>query len=192
MIAENGIRRELMGTSHEDILQLINAKAENLYLARRMLCAEAVLVTLNHTFKAGLSEEQAVSLAAPFCVGIGDSGCLCGALSGGVLSLGLILGANNPYHYRKKIRSTSRDLHNRFRDRFGSTCCRVISKTIKHDSKAHFIQCAGLTAETAGLTAEILLSIKPDLVSNIDQAFLHKRDTKIGGIARTLVQRAQF
>jgi hypothetical protein len=49
-----------------------------------------------------------------------------------------------------------------------------------------------LTAETAALTVEILLSIKPDLVSNIDKAFLNKRDTKIGGIARTLAQRARF
>jgi C_GCAxxG_C_C family probable redox protein len=167
-------------------LELVREKAENLYLARRMLCAEAVLVTLNGTFGGGLTETQAVSLAAPFCVGVGGSGCVCGALSGGVLALGLFLGHNGTRRNRNRLRTASAGLHASFTETFGSACCRELSKTIRQDRKRHFLQCAALTADTAVLAAEILLAAKPKLLLQVDRDFLAQRDSKVGGLAKSL------
>ena len=71
----------------EAFIAQIKKRAENLYLTRQMLCAEAVVVTLNKALNSGLSDAQAVAVAAPFSIAMGDSGCICGALSGAVESL---------------------------------------------------------------------------------------------------------
>jgi C_GCAxxG_C_C family probable redox protein len=168
------------------ILELVHGKAENLYLARRMLCAEAVLVTLNGAFGGGLTETQAVSLAAPFCVGIGGSGCVCGALSGGVLALGLFLGDNGSRRNRSRLRGGSAALHARFMETFGAVCCRELTKMIRKDRKRHFLQCAAMTADTAVMATEVLLAAAPKLLLQADREFLSKRDTKAGGLAKSL------
>jgi hypothetical protein len=81
----------------EALIAQIKKRAENLYLTRQMLCAEAVVVTLNKALNGGLSEAQAVAVAAPFSIALGDSGCICGALSGAVLACGLFVGKDQPY-----------------------------------------------------------------------------------------------
>ena len=138
--------------------------ARNLYETHQLLCAEAVLVSLNRGLDGGLTEDQAVTLAAPFCVAMGDSGCLCGALSGAVLAAGLFIGNNRPYSHRKDMRQIGLALHNQFKSANGSTCCRVIAKQVKHDKKVRFHQCANLTAGAAEMAARLILENRPDLV----------------------------
>ena len=76
----------------EALIAQIKNRAENLYQTRQLLCAEAVVVTLNKVLNGGLSDAQAVAVAAPFSIAMGDSGCICGALSGAVLACGLLVG----------------------------------------------------------------------------------------------------
>ena len=87
-----GSQRKESGSPADKLVAQIRGRALNMYQTRQLLCAEAVLVALNHGFGGGLSDDQAVALAAPFCVALGDSGCLCGALSGAVMGSGLFLG----------------------------------------------------------------------------------------------------
>lgn len=80
----------------EVVVAQIRKHAHNLYLNRQMLCAEAVMVTLNQDLNGGLSESQAIAMAAPFSIAMGESGCLCGALSGAVMACGLFIGSRRP------------------------------------------------------------------------------------------------
>ena len=73
----------------ETLIIGIADRARNLYLTRQMLCTEAVVTALNQGLKGGLTDVQATAVSAPFCVALGESGCLCGALSGAVLATGI-------------------------------------------------------------------------------------------------------
>ena len=175
--------------THEALFQNIGKKAENLYRTHQMFCAEAVLVSLNNGLGGGLNEKQAVSLAAGLTVGIGGSGCMCGALGGGILALGLFLGETGPYRNRKAIRDASGELHERFKSVYRSTCCRVLSKNYKHDSRAHFDHCAGITAAGAEMTARLILEKRPELALRSDPSYLNRQQS---GIAAFVMSIANF
>ncbi|MCB2145534.1 MAG: C-GCAxxG-C-C family protein [Deltaproteobacteria bacterium] len=171
----------------EALVARIRERARNLYETRQLLCTEAVFSALNHGLKGGLTDAQATALAAPFCVALGESGCLCGALSGAVLASGLLLGRDRPYRHRQAMRDTSRQLHDAFKAANGATCCRVLSKKVRHDKKAHFRQCADLTAQAAEMAARIVLEKRPELIGQVDNRYLAKRQSAIGGVFLRLV-----
>ena len=124
----------------EGLVVQISDRARNLYESWQLLCSEAVVVALNQGLGGGLTKDQAIALAAPFSEALGGSGCLCGALSGAVMASGLLLGKARPYRFRKKMRSNACELHDAFKASHGAICCRVLSKKVRHDKKAHFRQ----------------------------------------------------
>lgn len=166
--------------NHEKILGLVETRAENLFASGRMLCSEAVLSVLNSGFKGGLPPEMAVRLASGLPEGMGGAGCLCGALGGGVMCLGLFMTHESPNtRDRARVRAASRDLHNRFKERFGSTCCRALSMKVKDDPRAYLAQCIAITGVTARMTAEIFLGENPKLMERVDLDYLSTRDGKL-------------
>jgi C_GCAxxG_C_C family probable redox protein len=146
----------------------IRDRAHRLYRTRQMLCTEAVLAALNRGFNGGLSDAQVMAMAAPFSAALGESGCLCGALSGSVMAAGLLLGQAHPLHGRKRLRDSARHLHDTFRSVHGSTCCRVLSRPVQKDHRAHFRYCAGLTAQAAEMAARLILQERPELIARTD------------------------
>lgn len=172
----------------EALIAGIADRARNLYLTRQMLCTEAVVTALNQGLGGGLTETQTLAMAAPFCVALGESGCLCGALSGAVMATGLLLGKDGAYRNRKILRDSARALHDRFKFANGATCCRVLSKKVKHDKQAHFEKCAGLTAQAAEMAARLVLDNRPELVNQADQEFINRRQSSIDGMVSRLVQ----
>ena len=172
----------------EALIAQIKNRAENLYQTRQLLCAEAVVVTLNKVFSGGLSDAQAVAVAAPFSIAMGDSGCICGALSGAVLACGLLVGNHQSYHHRQRMRKSARQLHDAFKETYGATCCRVLSRSVCHDRQAHFQQCAHLTAGATEMAARLILYHRPELIQRTENGFLHKKDTKIGAMMTRLLR----
>ena len=180
--------KEKFNASAEVLIGRIRDRARNLYETRQLLCTEAVVSAMNHGLNGGLSDAQATAMAAPFSVAMGESGCLCGALSGAVLSSGLLLGQKHPYCHRKAIREASRQLHDAFKAANGATCCRVLSKTVRHDKKAHFQQCSGLTAQAAEMAARLVVEKRPELVARVNNVVLNKRQSVVGGALLRLVR----
>ena len=180
-------QREKSETDAEAVIARIGERARNLYETRQLLCTEAVVSALNHGLKGGLTDAQATALAAPFSVALGESGCLCGALSGAVLASGLLLGRDRPYLHRKEMRDTSRQLHDAFKAANGTTCCRVLSKKVRNDKKAHFQQCADFTAQAAEMAARMVLEKRPELIGQVNDEFLVKRQSALGGVFLRLV-----
>lgn len=162
----------------EELIGRLRAKAENLYLTRQLLCSEAVLFVLNRALNGGLSDESAIRLASPLAVGMGDAGCTCGALTGAEMAVGLFLGREKPAgRGSRRARGAGRLMHDRFRDKAGSTCCRVLTRKVKQDKKAHFRQCSGFTGQALEGAARIILSARPGLVAEADLDFLAQRDS---------------
>jgi len=69
------------------------------------------------------------------------------------MACGLFLGNDRPYRHRRDTRECARQLHDSFKAANGATCCRVLSRKVKHDQNAYFQQCADLTAEAAEMAA---------------------------------------
>ncbi len=188
-----GEKRDLQWTQiripeAEPLITRIRKRARNLYLTRQMFCSEAVLATLNRSLNGDLTEAQAVTLAAPFSEALGESGCLCGALSGAVMACGLFVANGSSSGGRRAARDSARRLHDAFKAMFGTTCCRVLTRNVRHDKKAHFQQCADLTAKGAELGARLILEKRPDLIPRADNEYLARRESTMGGALRRLAQ----
>ena len=84
-------------------------------------------------------------MADAFGSGIGESGCLCGAVTGGVMALGLM---------GKGDRNA--DLIAAFRNEFRTTCCRGLSKDYQWLSREHLANCRRITVATAGMVERLL------------------------------------
>jgi hypothetical protein len=77
-------------------------------------------------------------------------------------------------------------LHESFKGEFKSTCCRVLSKKVKHDSRAHMRQCAQFTRVTTEMAVRMILTQRPALVEKADWDYLRKRDSRIGSKIKLL------
>lgn len=170
----------------ETLIAGIADRARNLYLTRQMLCTEAVVTALNQGLKGGLTDAQATAMSAPFCIALGESGCLCGALSGAVMAAGLLIGKDGASRHRKSMRDSARRLHDQFKATHGATCCRVLSRKVKHDKKVHFEHCAGLTAQAAEMAARLVLEKRPELANQADHAFINRRQSAVGAMVSRL------
>jgi C_GCAxxG_C_C family probable redox protein len=141
-------------------------QAEEYYKARKgnLCCSESIISMMNENFNGGLSKEQAVNLGAGFCHGMGNAGCTCGALAGSVMSFGLLAGPSAEGGLPKKqFQAMVKELHDRFKEKFKATCCRVLTKKVRKDPKARFANCLMLTGNAAELAVSILIREKPEL-----------------------------
>ena len=86
-------------------------------------CAQSVLLTMQKFWNVANPLEPKV--ASAFGGGIGRRGSLCGALTGGVIAIGLKYGTNKPLvKEREKAYSLALEFHNRFEKNCGSVLCR--------------------------------------------------------------------
>ncbi len=186
-IAMEPMKVRLAG-EQEELVRLVGHRAHNLFSTGQLLCSEAVLTVLNRGLQGGLSDELAIRLASTLPQGIGDSGCTCGALTGGAVALGLFLGRDRPGgRDRLKAMEAAHALHNEFKAMFGSTCCRVLTRKVKDQPRAHMEQCAQFTRSAAEMTAGLILDRLPDLIIRADPDYLRKQDSRIGAAFQALV-----
>ena len=108
--------------------------------AQGLNCCQAVFQATT-----GRNDEEIMLMAKAFGGGIGECKCLCGALTGGVMALG-ISGKGK----------RSGELVDRFRKEQGVTCCAALSRDYKWKSRAHLKNCRRITEETASIVAELL------------------------------------
>lgn len=103
-------------------------------------CAQAVLGATLDT-----RNSEMLAMAEPFGGGVGGSRCLCGAVSGGAMALGL-----------KGRGHLAGRLVDAFRERNRVTCCSVLTRSFSWKSREHLANCRRLTGETAALVARLL------------------------------------
>lgn len=131
------------------------ARAEELYRSGQFLCSEAVFLVANEFLGRPVRDEM-VRLASGFPLGMGNAGCSCGALTGGVMALGLRYGRTRAGAAMPGMLEASRELHDRFLNRRGSACCRVLIAPFAFGSPEHLAQCVTITGEVAADVIELL------------------------------------
>lgn len=143
---------------HTDIdLEKIKLTAEEYYRSGDFYCSEAIVKTIKDAFQLPVSDDV-ISIASGFPVGLGGAGCTCGALAGGVMSLGLVFGRTKPKDAKvDKTMKLARELHDTFKKRHKSTCCRMLTKYMIMGSSKQIEQCIAFTGEVAEESARIIL-----------------------------------
>lgn len=129
-------------TGGNELAAVCRTEAEELYRSGAYHCAEAVLESIRRRFAPDIPG-AVVGTVSGFGGG-SSSGCICGAVSGGTVAIGMVL------QDKKKTASLTKELHVWFKQRYGVTCCKVIRA---ENSKG---VCPVLTGEVAGKIAEML------------------------------------
>jgi C_GCAxxG_C_C family probable redox protein len=111
----------------EEILDIVQANAEELYRNGTFYCSESVIQTINELLGKPY-DPSVVKLASGFPIGMGKAGCLCGAVSGGQMALGMVYGRVEGEAMQEKMFETAKGLHDYIRSEYKSTCCRVITR----------------------------------------------------------------
>lgn len=138
-------------------IERIRLRAEAYYRNGDYYCSEAIVKTIKDELGLDISD-KVIAMASGFPVGIGTAGCTCGALSGGVMSLGLFFGRETAKDPRvSHAMRLSKELHDDFKNTYKSTCCRVLTRGMDLGAKEHLDQCVAITGHVAAKTASIIL-----------------------------------
>ena len=138
-------------------LNQIRTTAEDYYRKGEFYCSEAIVKTIKDAFNLNFSYDV-IKTASGFPVGIGGSGCTCGAIAGGIIAIGMVFGrsaAGDPSV--GKAMALSKEIHDTFKNAHSSACCRVLTQGMTLGTEKHMTQCIALTGEVAEHTAKIIL-----------------------------------
>lgn len=130
--------------------------SEDYYRNGDFYCSEAIVKTIKDEFGLPVTDDV-VAMASGFPIGMGSSGCTCGAVVGGIMALGLFFGRTEPKDEKvNKTMKLAKELHDIFQKRHRSLCCRVLTKGMELGSPVHMKQCISFTGEVAEETAKII------------------------------------
>lgn len=102
-------------------IDAVRNKAEGYFERGEFFCSEAVVHTINELLGWPYGKDV-VRLASAFPIGLGKSGCLCGAVSGGAMALGMAYGREHGEPMNEKMFPVSAALHDHIRDVYKITC----------------------------------------------------------------------
>lgn len=141
-------------------IKKIRNDAEQLFREGKFYCSEAVVSSIRSNFQLDMPKEM-IAMASGFPVGIGKSKCVCGAVSGGILSIGYFFGRtegsspNDPKS--QKTLKLANELQQSFKNNHNVLCCKILTKGMDMASGEHKEQCISFTGEIAEKTAEIIV-----------------------------------
>lgn len=137
-------------------LERIRKIAEDYYRNGDFYCSEAVVKTIIDEFQIDVSEDV-IKMASGLPVGMGGMGCTCGALTGGVMAIGLVYGRSQGKDPKvNKAMELSAKLYQIFCERHKVSCCKVLTRGMEKGSPEHMEQCIAFTGEMAYEAAKII------------------------------------
>lgn len=138
----------------------IRQDAETMFRNGEYYCSEAIVASIKNNFDLDMPDEM-IAMASGFPVGIGKSKCVCGAVSGGILSLGYFFGrtkGESPKDARSiKTLELAAELQGDFKKNHKVLCCSVLTKGMDMASGEHKKQCISFTGEVAENAARIIV-----------------------------------
>ena len=139
-------------------------QAESMF-AQGYSCSQSVLTAFAERF--GLNRDQALRVSAAFGGGMSRAGETCGAVTGGLMALGLYAGSTDPEDKAAKERTYAlgQAFMARFRARFSDLDCRCLlgvdlsqpgGNQAARDQGLYKSVCPGLVLGAAEIVEEIL------------------------------------
>jgi len=145
--------------TREELVNQVKNEAEGYFQRGEFFCSEAIVRAINN-FLGKPYEDDIVKMASGFPIGIGKSGCLCGAVSGGIMALGMVYGRNYGEKMDDAMFPISAGLHDYIKEEYGSTCCRVMTRQWagdKFQSPERKMHCVEITGKVAEWVADKLI-----------------------------------
>ena len=87
-------------------------------------CAESVLQAIAES--QGIQSDLIPKIATGFCSGISRTGGMCGAVSGGIMGIGLVAGRDSPAESLEPAYTLVQKLISTFEKQYGSVNCRQL------------------------------------------------------------------
>ena len=104
----------------------------------------------------GLANEEIISIATSFSGGMG-SGCLCGAVAGAQMIIGLLHGKTKD----NTARILAKEFYQKFVEKHKVTCCKVLTRNFDDfHSKERKEHCTNMVYDSAKILDEILEKAK--------------------------------
>ncbi|VVM06914.1 hypothetical protein MAMC_01338 [Methylacidimicrobium cyclopophantes] len=98
--------------------------------------------------------------------GLGQGRCLCGAVNGAAVFLGLLLseergadearGGGRDHQRHSRVDQAIQRLESLFKGRYRANCCKWLTRKIEWGTPAHLEHCVSLTGETAKMLLRVL------------------------------------
>ena len=138
-------------------IKKIKEDAESRFRRGDFYCSEAIVSSIKDNFDLDMPDEM-IAMASGFPVGIGKSKCVCGAVSGGILSLGYFFGRTKGGDPKvQRTLELAHELQDSFKKNHRVLCCKILTKGMDMASGEHKDQCVAFTGEVAEKTAEIVV-----------------------------------
>ena len=102
-----------------------------------------------------LVPEELLAVATPFSGGMGV-GCLCGAISGAQIIIGYLFGKNNAGKNEELARTKAKALMQRFMEKHGATCCRVLTRGLEMASPERKAHCVNIVNDCEKFVEELV------------------------------------
>ena len=153
-------------------LKKVQQDAENNFRGG-YFCCEALMAAIRDNFQLDVPKEV-IAMASGMAVGAGRSGCMCGALNGGILALGMFFGRTEPKGPQdpqvNKCMALTHELHGWFKEANGKNaiCCRVLTREFDMGKGEHKEQCIRFTGLCVWKVAEIV--VRELGLTNLDEA----------------------
>ena len=103
----------------------------------------------------GLVSEDILPLATPFSGGMG-AGCLCGAVAGAQMIIGVQFGRENKSGNDVIARAKAKELMQRFMEVHKATCCRVLTRGMEMGSPERKAHCTNMVEYCQKLVEELI------------------------------------
>ena len=127
--------------------------APNYFLNEGYSCSESFA---RAAVELGLANEEIISIATSFSGGMG-SGCLCGAVAGAQMIIGLLHGKTKD----NTARTLAKEFYQIFTQKHKITCCKVLTKAFDDfHSKERKEHCANMVYDCAVILDEIIEKTK--------------------------------
>lgn len=128
-------------------------KAGN-YFKEGYNCAEAVFLTFRELLAPEMDPSM-VRLMTGFGGGVGEAGCMCGALTGSITALNMIKGRTTNQVPRDEAYQLAKEFAEKFKEKYGVTCCRALNPH-PFETREHLTNCLKITGNTSKMLMEFL------------------------------------
>jgi len=128
-------------------------------------CAEVISKTILERFS-DKDHPEVFKIASGFGGGIaGSTEELCGAFTGGIITLGALIGRENPGESMKDLSILANEFKDKFLEEFGSLNCRTLLEGFTKQENPY--GCVKVTATASTFLADILNEFEKDKQSDI-------------------------
>ena len=134
------------------------------YFASGLYCAESVVLAIS--MAEGIESELIPKIATAFCSGMAQSCSTCGALTGAIMGISLVLGRSTPNESVEPAYSAVQKLIKEFEEEFGDRNCYALlggCDLSTPEGQAMFAekklmeQCLQITGKAAEIAARIIV-----------------------------------